>query len=201
MADALGMRIEVDGGVRIVHLERAERRNAIDEDTAIALTEFFLAANLDPEVRALVLTGTGRDYCTGADVVSNPAAPALSPLDYRFGTDAFRALFKSLWELERPVVSAVNGTVAGAAGVLSAPFDRRLSTTPFAHAGYLGKLWEQLAFGVTLVLCPSPWSASEMARLARRELVTVAGDRQARLPGDRALRHDRVAEHLGDRAR
>ena len=114
MADALGMRIEVDGGVRIVHLERAERRNAIDEDTAIALTEFFLAANLDPEVRALVLTGTGRDYCTGADVVSNPAAPALSPLDYRFGTDAFRALFKSLWELERPVVSAVNGTVAGA---------------------------------------------------------------------------------------
>jgi len=114
MAQETGMRIEVDGGVRIVHLERAERRNAIDQDTAIALTDFFVGANLDPEIRAIVLTGTGRDYCTGADVVSSPQATQLSPLDYRFGTDAFRALFKSLWEVERPVVSAVNGTVAGA---------------------------------------------------------------------------------------
>jgi 2-(1,2-epoxy-1,2-dihydrophenyl)acetyl-CoA isomerase len=115
MSESQGVRIEVDGGVRIVHLERAERRNAIDLDSALALTEFFVGANLDPDVRAIVLTGTGRDYCTGADVVSNPqAAAAMTPLDYRFGTDAYRALFKSLWEVERPVVSAVNGTVAGA---------------------------------------------------------------------------------------
>ena len=93
-------------------------------DTAVALTEFFLGANLDPDVRAIVLTGTGRDYCTGADVVSNPqAAAAMTPLDYRFGTDAYRALFKALWEVERPVVSAVNGTVAGAGWTYAA--DRR----------------------------------------------------------------------------
>jgi len=114
VADDAGMRIEVDGGVRIVHLERAERRNAIDEATAVALTEFFNGANLDQEIRSIVLTGTGRDYCTGADVVASPSTTPLSPLDYRFGTDAYRALFKALWEVERPVISAVNGTVAGA---------------------------------------------------------------------------------------
>ena len=112
--ESQGVRIEADGGVRIVHLERAERRNAIDDETAQTLTEFFLCANRDPEIRAIVLTGTGRDFCTGADVVSNPTVPTMAPLDYRFATDVYRALFKALWEIERPVVSAVNGTVAGA---------------------------------------------------------------------------------------
>jgi len=114
VADDAGMRIEADGGVRIVHLERAARRNAIDDESALTLTDFFLRANRDSEIRAVVLTGTGRDYCTGADVVSSPDLPVLTPLDYRFGTDIYRSLFKALWEVERPVVSAVNGTVAGA---------------------------------------------------------------------------------------
>jgi len=65
--------------------------------------------------------------------------------------------------------------LAGAAGVISAPFDRKLSATPFAHAGYMGKLWDQLAWANTLVLCPTPWTAQEMARLLRAEAITVAG--------------------------
>lgn len=45
------------------------------------------------------------------------------------------------------------------AGVMSAPFDRRLVPTPFAHAGYMAKVWEQLAWGMTLVISP-PWTAA-----------------------------------------
>ncbi len=114
MSSETALRIERDGGVRIVHFERAERRNAIDQETAVALTEFIEGANHDPEIRAIVITGTGRDFCTGADAVSDPNSVPKGPLDYRFSTDAYRALFKALWEVERPVVSAVNGTVAGA---------------------------------------------------------------------------------------
>jgi acyl-CoA synthetase (AMP-forming)/AMP-acid ligase II len=66
-------------------------------------------------------------------------------------------------------------SIAAAGGVISAPFDRKLSATPFAHAGYMGKLWDQVAWVSTYVLCPTPWTAPEMAHLARTESITLAG--------------------------
>ena len=64
---------------------------------------------------------------------------------------------------------------ARTAGVMSAPDDRKLVSTPFPHAGYMGKLWDQLAWGTTFVVSPVPWSAPEMARVLREERITVAG--------------------------
>jgi acyl-CoA synthetase (AMP-forming)/AMP-acid ligase II len=58
---------------------------------------------------------------------------------------------------------------------MSAPFDRRLVPTPFAHAGYMAKLWEQLAWGMTLVISPTPWTAAETVALLGAEHITVAG--------------------------
>jgi acyl-CoA synthetase (AMP-forming)/AMP-acid ligase II len=64
---------------------------------------------------------------------------------------------------------------AAAAGIMSAPYDRRLTSTPFAHAGYMFKLWDQLVWGSTLVVPPTPWSAQGMFDILRAERVTVAG--------------------------
>lgn len=64
---------------------------------------------------------------------------------------------------------------AAAAGVMSAPYDRRLTSTPFAHAGYMFKLWDQLVWGSTLVVPPTPWSAQGMFDVLRAERITVAG--------------------------
>jgi acyl-CoA synthetase (AMP-forming)/AMP-acid ligase II len=64
---------------------------------------------------------------------------------------------------------------AAASGVMSAPYDRRLTSTPFAHAGYMFKLWDQLVWGSTLVVPPTPWSAQGMFDILRDERVTVAG--------------------------
>jgi acyl-CoA synthetase (AMP-forming)/AMP-acid ligase II len=64
---------------------------------------------------------------------------------------------------------------AAAAGVMSAPYDRRLTSTPFAHAGYMFKLWDQLVWGSTLVVPPAPWTAQGMFDILRDERVTVAG--------------------------
>jgi acyl-CoA synthetase (AMP-forming)/AMP-acid ligase II len=64
---------------------------------------------------------------------------------------------------------------ATASGVMSAPYDRRLTSTPFAHAGYMFKLWDQLVWGTTLIVPPTPWSAHGMFTVLRDERVTVAG--------------------------
>jgi len=64
---------------------------------------------------------------------------------------------------------------AASSGVMSAPGDRRLVATPFAHAGYMAKLADQLVRGITLVISPVPWSAAAMARIMRDERITVAG--------------------------
>lgn len=64
---------------------------------------------------------------------------------------------------------------AAASGVMSAPYDRRLTSTPFAHAGYMFKLWDQLVWGSTLVVPPTPWSAQGMFDVLRDQRVTVAG--------------------------
>jgi acyl-CoA synthetase (AMP-forming)/AMP-acid ligase II len=60
-------------------------------------------------------------------------------------------------------------------GVMSTPFDRKLVATPFAHAGYMAKVWDQLAWGTTLVIGQVPWKAAEMAEILGAERITVAG--------------------------
>jgi 2-(1,2-epoxy-1,2-dihydrophenyl)acetyl-CoA isomerase len=114
-----GFTFEAHGPVTLVRLDRPERRNAIDLDSANALTAFLEGANTNREVRAIVITGAGRSFCTGADVVGGEGALDRSTLDYRYATEAYRRLFQALWYVERPVVSAVNGTVAGAGWMLA----------------------------------------------------------------------------------
>jgi acyl-CoA synthetase (AMP-forming)/AMP-acid ligase II len=77
---------------------------------------------------------------------------------------------KGAWFDHRNLAAAVL-----TAGVMSAPYDRRLSSTPFPHAGYMAKLWDQLAWGSTIVISPTPWSAASMRDLMVAERITVAG--------------------------
>jgi acyl-CoA synthetase (AMP-forming)/AMP-acid ligase II len=78
--------------------------------------------------------------------------------------------------------------IAAAAGAMSAPGDRRLVTTPFAHAGYMAKLWDQLVNGLTMVVSPATLPPSDMLRLIAAEQITVVGavptqwERMLRLP-------------------
>ena len=62
---------------------------------------------------------------------------------------------------------------AEASGLLSAPFDRRLMPIPFAHAGFMTRVWDQLAYVITSVLTPTPWSARTMLTVLAGEQVTV----------------------------
>lgn len=121
MSKVAGLEIEQDGGVSIVRLARPDQRNTIDEDTCRALTDFLREANFERTSRAIVLTGTGRDFCTGAQAAIQSAnvVAETRPLDYRWKTRDYNRLFEALWEIEIPVVSAVNGNVAGAGWLMA----------------------------------------------------------------------------------
>src|SRR4051794_9693951 len=71
---------------------------------------------------------------------------------------------KGAWFDHRNLEAAVR-----TAGVMTEPFDRRLMTTPFAHAGYMAKQWEQLAWGTTLVIGALPWTVDSMVTQLKQE--------------------------------
>jgi 2-(1,2-epoxy-1,2-dihydrophenyl)acetyl-CoA isomerase len=112
------------GAVLWIRLNRPHARNGIDVAMRDELTTVLADADTDADVRALVVTGQGADFCTGADLMpaGDPEAAARrppSPLDYRRAVAPWQRLFQTLWELETPVVSAVNGTTAGAGWMLA----------------------------------------------------------------------------------
>lgn len=61
------------------------------------------------------------------------------------------------------------------AGPMAAPFARKLSSVPFAHAGFMAKGWEQVAYGMSLIISDTPWSADNMLRLLVEERINIAG--------------------------
>jgi 2-(1,2-epoxy-1,2-dihydrophenyl)acetyl-CoA isomerase len=114
------LRVEVSGAVATVVFDRPHRRNALDPDTRDELAAFLAAADKDRGIRAIVLAGNDRDFCTGADVAARGGgAVTTSPLDYRYLTVEYQQFFRQLWELETPMVSAVTGGVAGAGWMLA----------------------------------------------------------------------------------
>lgn len=101
------VRVERDGAVWTVVLDRPEVRNAVDGPTAHRLAEAFRAFEADETARVGVLWGAGATFCAGADLhaMSNP-------LDPDIGADA--PMGPSRMALSKPVIAAVSGhAVAG----------------------------------------------------------------------------------------
>lgn len=114
-----GLDITIADGIAVVTLDRPSFRNAIDEDTAWEYAEFFRTATTNPDVRSIVVTSTGRDFSVGGGPPVNPGPPPRTTLDYRFVSRPHIEMFRAMWETEIPVVSGVNGTVAGVGWLLA----------------------------------------------------------------------------------
>ena len=114
-----GLKIVVADGVAVLTLDQPSQRNAISGDNAWEYAKFFRDATTNPEVRAIVVTSTGKDFSIGGGPSKNPDPPPRTTIDYRFTSTPHIEMFRAMWEVEKPVVSAINGTVAGVGWLLA----------------------------------------------------------------------------------
>ena len=99
-----------DGRVTIVTIERPERRNAVDLETARALFDAFNRFDADPNADVAVLTGAGGAFCAGADLkaIAEGEARPIEP------DGAFGPMGPTRLQLGKPVIAAIEGpAVAG----------------------------------------------------------------------------------------
>lgn len=111
--------VERRGHVETVRLTATERLNAITREDMEALREAYRRADADPVVRCIVITGTGRAFCSGADVggladrAARAQAPA-SPANDAPAPPSQTAFTPRRMGIFKPVIVAVNGVTAGA---------------------------------------------------------------------------------------
>jgi len=99
-----------DGAITIVSIDRPDRRNAVDGPTARALYEAFVAFDADDDASVAVLTGSGGNFCAGADLkaIAGGGGNRVQP------TGSFRPRGPTPPRLGKPVIAAVEGfAVAG----------------------------------------------------------------------------------------
>jgi 2-(1,2-epoxy-1,2-dihydrophenyl)acetyl-CoA isomerase len=107
-----------DDHVTRITLDRPEAKNALSVRMRDDLVAAVRRARADPEVRALLITGTGDAFCAGMDLGASTVAQAgAASFDTRSTSEALRAgvqaMIRELWELDKPTVAAVNGTAVG----------------------------------------------------------------------------------------
>ena len=123
-------RYEAAGGVATVALNRPERKNPLTFDSYAELRELFRALALADDVKAVVITGEGANFCSGGDV--HDIIGPLTQLDMP-GLLAFTRmtgdLVKAIRACPQPVISAVDGICAGAGAMLALASDLRLGTS------------------------------------------------------------------------
>jgi len=115
-------------GVATLRLDRPERLNALTFESYAELRDFFPKLAERPAVRAVVITGTGRAFCSGGDVkdIIGKLFDVPDAELYAF-TRMTCDLIENVRRLEKPVIAALNGVTCGAGAVLAAAADLRIA--------------------------------------------------------------------------
>ena len=104
----------LETGVLTITLNRPDKLNAFVPQMHDELRHALERAN-GAEVRAVLLTGAGRAFCTGQDLSTRKVTPGAAPIDLAVSIGShYNPLVRRLRELPKPVVCAVNGVAAGA---------------------------------------------------------------------------------------
>lgn len=113
--------VELDGGILCLTLNRPEKRNALDAATVEALSRELERADLDAEVRVVLVRGAGKDFCAGADLAELLASADDSAEQNEAHAMRLGEVFLAMRRLPKPVIAAVHGrALAGGCGLASA---------------------------------------------------------------------------------
>jgi enoyl-CoA hydratase/carnithine racemase len=123
------LKLEVEGAVATITLDRPERKNPLTFDSYAEMAAVLRAATHDDAVRAFVVTGAGGNFCSGGDV--HDIIGQLLERDTK-GLMRFTALtgelVKAMRACPQPIIAAVDGIAAGAGAIIAMASDIRLGT-------------------------------------------------------------------------
>jgi len=199
-----GLRVEVDGPIATLTLDRPAALNALTVPVKIALRETLEALAGDRDVRALVLTGAGRAFCAGQDLAERDE-PDAAPLEVEV-RERYNPIIRAIRSMGQPVIAAVNGVAAGAGASLAFACDLRIAAQEARFVLAFGRIGLVPDSGATwflprlvgpakaaeLALVGDPVDAAEALRLGLVSRV---------VPGDRLMTEARaLAGRLADGA-
>jgi len=129
--------VSADGRVATLTLNRAERKNPLTFESYAELRDLFRGLVHASDVRAIVLTGAGGNFCSGGDVFE-----IIEPLTKMNAADLLKFtrmtgdLVLAMLRAPQPIIAAVDGVAAGAGAILAMASDLRLAT-PKARTSFL----------------------------------------------------------------
>ncbi|MFN8641450.1 MAG: enoyl-CoA hydratase-related protein [Candidatus Binatia bacterium] len=103
----------LENQVAWITLNRPDARNAVNDAMREELLQVLTDARTNLDVRAVVITGAGKGFCTGADLSRRGSGPTWPGAAREMLRTRSQRLIRAVWELEKPVVAAVNGVAAG----------------------------------------------------------------------------------------
>jgi 2-(1,2-epoxy-1,2-dihydrophenyl)acetyl-CoA isomerase len=107
--------VELHEAVATIRLNRPERLNALNEDLLRNLRRALEACATENAVRAILLTGEGKAFCAGQDLADRDPRKIAFPLDLEaIQKEVYHPIVRSMTEMPKPIIVAVNGIAAGA---------------------------------------------------------------------------------------
>ena len=118
-----------DGRVATITLNRPERKNPLTFESYAELRDTFRALTTASDVRVVILTGAGGNFCSGGDVheIIGPLTRMTSSKLLEF-TRMTGALVQAMRDCPQPIITAVDGVAAGAGAILAMASDLRIAT-------------------------------------------------------------------------
>lgn len=195
-----GLRVEVDGAIASVTLDRPDALNALTIALKVRLAEELERIAADRTIRVAILTGAGRAFCAGQDLTEreDPDAPRLD-VELR---ERYHPIVRALRAMPQPIIAAVNGVAAGAGASIAFACDLRIAASDARFVLAFGRIGLVPDSGMTWTLprLVGPTRAAELALLGD----PISADDAARIglvgrvvPPDQLLAEARtVAERL-----
>jgi 2-(1,2-epoxy-1,2-dihydrophenyl)acetyl-CoA isomerase len=187
-------------GVATITLNRPERLNAIDVALGRALVDALHRAAQDPEVRAVVLTGAGRGFCSGGDLrVLREARERKATADLEGLLRSGKQIILAITTMLKPVLAAVNGPAAGAGCNLALACEMRIASDRATFTQSFAKLGLFPDFGATYLL-PRMVGPARAAELLYTGETLTAADALAAGFASRVVPHGRLAAECAETA-
>lgn len=162
-----GLRVEVEGPVATLTIDRPESLNALTVPVKVALREALEALAADRTVRAVILTGAGRAFCAGQDLAERER-PDAAPLEVEV-RERYNPIIRAIRSMGQPVIAAVNGVAAGAGASLAFACDLRIAAEEARFVLAFGRIGLVPDSGAT-------WFLPRLVGSARAAELALVGD-------------------------